>query len=277
MTRFLALLLLLLGALTGCTGGDDDAGPDDPTPTATATVEQKTAEPAPRPRTGRCYRLTYDEALAATSANEPVSCRRKHTSQTFFVGPLDTVVGGHLLAVDSDRVKRQLATQCPARFAAYVGGSVEARRLSMLAATWFSPTLTESDDGQSWIRCDVIALASPEKLALLDGKLEKVLDSTEGRARWARCATGKPGTQGSHHVLCSANDAWRAVSTVDIRAGRGGAWPGEAAAADAGDVCEDRVRDLAEDKLSFTWGYEPPTRAQWAAGQHHGFCWAPGS
>jgi hypothetical protein len=291
VTRFLSVLLLL-GVLTGCTGSDDDAGPDkvspdkvspdkvspaEPSPTTSTTVEQRTATPAPRPATGRCYALTYDEALAATSSEKPVSCRRKHTSQTFFVGALDTVVGGHLLAVDSERVKHQLATQCPARFAAYVGGSVEARRLSMLATIPFSPTLVQSDDGQSWFRCDVIALAEPGRLAPLTGPTARVLDSEAGRARWARCATGLLGTKGSHHVLCSTNDAWRAVATIDIASGKGGSWPGDRAVQAAGDRCEDEVRDRATDKLSFTWGYEPPTKAQWTSGQHYGFCWAPGS
>lgn len=274
----LAPLVLLLGLVTGCSGDD---GADEPKaqPTSEAPVVRgEPAEPAPRPKTGRCFAMSYAAALAPTTTSKPVSCRRKHTSQTFFVGPLDTVVAGHLLSVDSARVRAQLAATCPRRFAAYVGGSAEDRRLSMLAPTWFSPTLEESDAGQSWLRCDVIALASPGRLAPLGGRLAGVLDTSAGRSRWGRCATSKPGTKGSHHVICSQDDTWRAVSTYDVAPGRRGSWPGDRAARQAGeDACEDEVRSVARNKLSFDWGYEPPTRKQWAAGQDYGFCWAPRS
>lgn len=270
-----ATLALLLGVLTGCSG-DDDGDRSAPDPTAQVPEPAPRAKAAPRPAVGRCYRMSYDAAVGGISTARPVSCKKKHTTQTFAVGPLSTVVNGHLLAVDSARVTKQLARECPARFASYVGGSVEDRRLSMLAPIPFSPTLEQSDRGESWFRCDVVALESAGRLTELVGATRKVLDSEAGRSRWARCATGKPGTKGSAHVLCRTNDSWRAVATVDVPGGPGGRWPGSRAAADAGSVCEDRVRDQADDPLSFTWGYEPPTKDQWASGLHYGFCWAPG-
>lgn len=277
MTRLAAVLLALGltgGLLTGCSGGGGDEPSSEPTTQAPAPTPTAAPEP-PRPPAAGCYALTYDEALASTAESDPVDCRAPHTSQTFFVGTLATVVDGHLLAVDSARVRKQIATQCPRRFAAYVGGTPEARRLSMLSTVWYGPTLDQSDDGQSWLRCDVIALDSAGRLAPLTGSLSKVLDTAAGRGRWGRCATGKPGAAGSVHVICSRNDAWRAVASIDVRPGAGGAWPGEQAGRAAGATCEDRVRDLAADKLKFSWGYEWPTKAQWDAGQHYGFCWAP--
>ena len=282
MTRKLApaprlgvlVLALVVGAgLTGCSGDDDK--PDASRTSAAPTSLGEPARSAPRPRFGQCYKLSYDDALAPTASRKAVSCQRDHTGRTFFVGRLATVVDGHLLAVDSKRVRAQIASSCPRRFASYVGGSAETRRLSMLATAWFSPTLTQSDRGQSWYRCDLIALNSPGTLAPLTGRLKNVLDSSDGRARWARCATGKPGTKNAEHVLCSRNDAWHAVSTIDVQAGRKGAWPGEKAVKAAGDRCEDEVQSEASDPLSFSWGYEWPTRKQWNAGQHYGFCWAP--
>jgi hypothetical protein len=211
-----------------------------------------------------------------------VDCTKQHTDRTFFVGRPNSVVNGHLLAVDSTWVTRQMTKECPRRFASYVGGSTEQRRLSMLSVVWFGPTLKQSDEGQSWFRCDAIALASAGKLAPLKGKLVKVLDSEAGRARWGRCANGKPGTKGAVQVLCSATGkgrssapTWRAVATVAVTAGRKGAWPGTKQAAAAGAGCEDRVRNLAADPLTFTWGYEPPTQSQWKRGQRYGFCWSP--
>lgn len=265
--------LLLVAAVLAGTAGCGDERPQ-AAPTATPTPPP-TASPAPAPAADACYSLSYADALAATSDAAPVPCTAPHTVRTFFVGPAATLTPtGHLLAVDSQKVRDQMATECPRRFAAYVGGSPEQRRLSMLSPVWFGPTLKESDAGQSWVRCDAIALAAEGQLAPLSGKLKKVLTKASGRDRWGRCATAKPGTAGAHQVICSAPSSWRAVATLDVKGARG-AFPGPKKAAAAGNACEDRVRDLASDKLSFTWGWTPPTPEQWQAGQHYGFCWAP--
>lgn len=273
--RRILAALLVLGVLISCSGGSDSDSDitADPMPTVAGQPRPAKAAPAPEPR--RCYRMSYTAALAPTTRHRPVSCRKPHTARTFFVGRLDTVVDGHLLAVDARRVRAQVADTCPRRFAAYVGGSAEARRLSMLATVWFSPTVEQSEGGQSWFRCDVVAVESPRRLASLTGVLKAVLDTAAGRARWGRCATAKPGTESSEHVICARDDAWRAVATVDVAPGSDGRWPGLKAARDAGDRCEDKVRALASSPLNFSWGYEWPTAAQWNAGQHHGYCWAP--
>lgn len=266
--------VLAAAALVLATAACDDGKPAAaPTPTPT---HPPTASPAPQPPAGGCYHLGYAEALAATSDAKPVPCTRPHTLQTYFVGPAATLTpSGHLLAIDSEKVRTQMATECPRRFAAYVGGSAEQRRLSMLSPTWFGPTLEESDAGQSWLRCDVIALAAEGRLARLGSNLRKVLDKPAGRERWARCATAKPGSPGAHQVICSSRSSWRAVATLDVPTAAKGGYPGPRKAGAAGRACEDRVRDLAHDKLSFTWGWTPPTTEQWKAGQRYGFCWAP--
>ncbi|MDO7867171.1 septum formation family protein [Nocardioides jiangxiensis] len=267
-------LVLAAGLLLGT------AACSDPKPAAAPSstpMPPPTAAAAPVPPAHGCYDLSYQAALASTSDARPVDCSKAHTVRTFFVGQADTLTaGGHLLAIDSEKVRRQMATTCPQRFASYVGGNTEERRLSMLSPVWFGPTLKESDEGQSWLRCDVIALASEGRLARLGGRLEKVLDKADGRDRWGRCATAKPGTRNAHQVICSVDHAWRAVATVDVKGGPKGAFPGAKAADAAGAACEDKVRAKASDKLSFTWGWTPPTKAQWDAGQHYGFCWAPG-
>ena len=45
------------------------------------------------------------------------------TAQKKRTASLDTLVDGHLLAVDSERVQAQVARECPARFATFVGGT----------------------------------------------------------------------------------------------------------------------------------------------------------
>lgn len=268
ISRLLAAVLLL-GVLSGC--NDDDSSAPEPAPVSTA----RPAQPARVPEVGACYRMSYEAALAPTSTHHAVSCHDPHTARTYFVGTLDLVVAGHLLAVDSSRAHAEVTRACRSRFRAYVGGSTQARRLSMLVGFGFSPTVAQSERGQEWYRCDVFAAEAPGRLAHLSGRLHGVLDSAQGRARWGLCATAKPGTDGSEHVLCSEDDAWRAVSTIAIAPASRGSWPGLDAAKAAGDACEDRVRALADDPLNFSWGYEWPTVQQWKAGQHYGFCWAP--
>lgn len=268
-------MLAVALALTGCTGDGGEA-PSADASRATEPPPVHRAPTPPRPESGACYRLAYDDAVAPSTEAEPVSCRQRHTAQTFHVGSLDLLVGGRLLAVDSERARDQVRTACARRFTGYVGGSAEDRRLSMLTTSWFRATLEQSDAGQAWFRCDLIATSAPEKLAPLTGRLRGVLDSPARAARWGRCATAKPGREGAQHVICSSPRArWRAIATVQVPAGPKGRYPGEGAAERAGNACEDEARGRAEDPLTFTWGYEWPTREQWRGGREHGFCWMP--
>ena len=275
MTRLAAALVAVL-VLGGCTGSDDPEAA--PTPSAAApspTASPTTAQAVPGPEERACYRLTYDDAVAPTSAVPPSSCTRKHTSLTFFVGELDTLVDGHLLAVDSDRVQRQVARDCPRRLGSFVGGSLEQRRLSMLRAVWFSPTVEESDAGANWFRCDVTAVAGEQELAPLTGRLSGALRTSAGRDRYAMCGTAEPGTAGFRRVICARADQaeWRALRTVTFRPGD---YPGEQRVRRAGEgPCEDAGRAAADDPLDFRWGYEWPRPEQWENGQTYGICWAP--
>jgi hypothetical protein len=275
--------VLALGLLGGCGGGvpgaapSPQATPSGPTSTATSTatvtVGPPSARPIPRPARGACYRLTYDEAVAPTSDARPVPCRGTHTTTTYAVGRLDTVVAGHLLAVDSDRAQRQVARTCPRRLGGFLGGDRAALRLSLLRAVWFTPTLEASDAGADWFRCDVVALAGPERLAPLTGRVRGVLGRPDAADRWAMCGTAGPDAADFRRVLCSAPHAWRAVSVVDLGGPR---YPGPAVARAAGQrPCEDAGRERAGDPLAFAWGYEWPSREQWEAGMRFGRCWAP--
>ena len=259
--------VLLLG---GCTGSDDPV----PAPAASAspTATPTSAQAPPRPADRACYRLTYDDAVAPTTTVPPSSCAREHTAMTYAVARLDTLVGGHLLAVDSDRVQRQVARECPQLLGAFVGGDLEQRRLSMLRAVWFTPTVEESDAGADWFRCDVTAVAGQRELAPLTGRLAGVLETAEGRDRYAMCGTAEPGTNAFRRVICSAGSArWRALRTIPFRPGD---YPGAELVRSAGEGrCEDAGRAAAEDPLDFRWGYEWPRPEQWDNGQTYGICW----
>jgi hypothetical protein len=245
------------------------AGSPSPSPPASLTR----ADPPPTPRPGACHRLSYDEAVAPTVEDRPVPCAQEHTAVTYLVGRLDTVVDGHLVAVDSERVRDQVARTCPARFARQVGGTVEQRRLSLLRPVWFTPTVEESDAGARWFRCDVVALARHRTLAPLSGSLAGVLHEQAGRERYGLCATAEPGTPAFERVICSIRHSWRAVRTVPLP---GTSYPGVRAVRRAGEgPCRAAGRAAAGNRLDFRWGYEWPTAQQWRTGRTYGICWVP--
>ncbi|MGI8524370.1 MAG: septum formation family protein, partial [Nocardioides sp.] len=203
--RALPLVVLgLLGPLTGCAGGSSssEAVPP-PTPVApTSLSATPTRTPAPKPPPApplrACYRLSYDQAVAPTASRHPRPCTQPHTSLTFSIGRLGKGAGGRPLPVDSKAAQRQVATECPRRFAAFVGGTEEERHLSLLRTVWFTPTLHQGDKGARWFRCDVVSLARDDSLATLTGplgvRLEGVLDRADLRDRFAICGTAQPGT-----------------------------------------------------------------------------------
>jgi len=217
--------------------------------------------------------LDYDAAVAPTNDSPAVPCSARHSSVTYAVGELDTLVDGHLLAVDSEQVQAQVATACPRRLEEFLGGDAADRQLSMLRAVWFTPTVEQSDAGANWYRCDVIAVAADERLARLTGRLAGVLESPAGRDRYGMCGTDAPDAAGFTRVICSTEHAWRAIATVPFA---DGPYPGVGAARQRGQgPCEEAGREVADDALDFQWGYEWPTAEDWRAGRRFGLCWAP--
>jgi hypothetical protein len=269
--RVVAPVLALAAALTACSGSGSstpDAGSTPPpphTPVSSPTVPQKSPKP---PVVGACYRLGYDEALAPVNDKASVPCTGTHTAVTFYVGTF-----GKSLAVDGDRVHRLESTVCASRFAAFVGGSVEERRLSMLRTVWFTPTVQQAGLGAHWFQCAAIALRGDQNLALLRGPLKGVLASSTGRGRFALCGTAEPGTTGFEQRICTAPHSWRALSTVALAAGP---YPGTDKVKAAGQgPCQDAGRAVAGNPLSYRWSYQWPSLQQWRAGQTYGVCWAP--
>lgn len=248
---------------------------------ATPTPADGTSSPAAldvprRPRVNACYKLGFDEATEPTNGDPRVSCRRRHTAQTYYVGRLDTVVDGHLLAVDSRLAQRQVQRTCPRELVDYLGGTAEDRSLSRIEAVWFSPTIEQSDQGASWFRCDAVALGKPSTLAPLPPprRLEGILDRPGALDEVGLCGTTEPGARGFERVICSRRHAWKALSTIRINGGSD--YPGVAEVREAGEsTCRDLVQQVSGSPERFTYGWEWPTRAQWRSGQRFGYCWAP--
>ena len=270
--RALLLALLLAVATTSCSG--DPTTPDaqhTSTPTPTASVKP---EVPPAPARSACYRLSLDELTQPTNSSEPVPCGRSHTAQTIFVGRLELVVDGHAVRVDSARVTKQLADTCPERLAKYIGGEQEDRDLSRFRVVWFSPTLEEADAGARWFRCDLVAFGTDDDLHQQKGRVPSGVLDGDGGGRYGLCGTAAPGAKGFRRVRCGLTHSWRAIAT--IRLDGGAAYPGEADVRDQGDSdCSDLAREAQDFALTFTYGWEWPTRQQWRAGQRFGYCWAP--
>ena len=183
--------------------------------------------PPPAPALDACYRLSYDEAVAPTNDDAPIACDKGHTTQTFAVGQLDLVTNGHLLAVDSEAVRTQVAHRCPAQLAAYVGATDEQLRLSLLRPVWFTPTIEQSDAGAAWYRCDVIAVSGDKRVAKIDRNLAGALKKPEGRTEFAMCGTAQPGTPEFSRVLCGEDHSWKAISVIDLaEKSKDGSYPG---------------------------------------------------
>lgn len=267
--------LLLLG---GCSGLDPLGDPSTPTTSSTTSSTTSTAAPTatsaptpsqPHPKVGECRAFGLKAAVAPVPQARPRPCRRQHTAQTFLVGRLDLVQGGHRLAVDSPAVQARPAGRCHARLARHLGADPRQLRLTMAQAVWFTPSIGDATVGADWFRCDVVVVAA-------SGELLPLPRRTAGMGtpdRIAMCATAEPGTSGFTRVVCSRRHSWRAVSTVDL-AGRGVPGPQTAAARMEG-PCRAAARARAGDPLDFEWAQESPTRAQWEAGQRYGICWVP--
>ncbi len=257
----------LAGLLTAC--GTTSAQPQ-PTPSPSPT--QRT--PAPAPAKGSCYRLSYTEAIAPTTVSAPVPCRSKHTSVTFKVGTFTPFVEGHAVAVDSTAVQQHIAKACHAALPAWVGGEASDLRLSQVRTVWFSPSLSDSELGATWFRCDLVAVKAPQTLANLPrGKSRGLLNA--GVANYASCATGEPGGAGTTVVMCSQPHTWVAASTYDFdKATR---YLGKQAAQAASQACKTIAADRASDPLDYRYSFQWPSQAAWETGQRYGICWSQSS
>lgn len=273
----IALLLACSSAADQSASPPSSSSPSSPAADATPPAAPGTSAPVPpAPPANACYRLAFEELARPTNGNEAVPCGARHTTQTIFVGNLDTLRGGHLVAVDSRAVQDQLSSTCPRKLREFVGGNRSSLALSRFKTVWFSPTVEQSDLGANWFRCDLVVLAARQRAAVLPSasRLQGVLDTGRGLDEFGLCGTAAPGTRSFERVICAAPHSWRATSIISIPGGE--SYPGRRVVRLAGDdTCRDQVQERLGGPELFSYGWEWPTRTQWDRGQHYGYCWAP--
>ena len=142
----------------------------------------------------------------------------------------------------------------------------------MLRAVWFTPTVAQSDRGADWFRCDVIAVAGDREAGAADRLLAACWNAEAATATACAAPPSRERPTSSASSARIRSHSWRAISTCPSTArstpARRGPQAGE-------EPCRRPAGAVAEDTLSFQWGYEWPTEKQWDDGQTYGRCWAP--
>ena len=157
--------------------------------------------------------------------------------QTVSVGPRrsSTAAGGRGL-----RASRPRSRVCPQALSSTSAGRRDALRLSMLRPVWFSPTLTQSDRGADWFRCDVVASPADQARPLPAGAY-RVLERGPTRCPCRR-GTAAPGAVVRAGLCSQALVAGRSSRPSDRGAAQTPARRGSEAGAVA---CKDPARAVA--------------------------------
>ncbi len=231
-------------------------------------------DPKAAPKQGDCRALSADDLTTVVDQTQPVSCEKTHTAVTFFVGELPPSAVRGATSSGDDRIEQTAEQLCAKRFPGYVGGSADDRALTMLQPAYFLPDAEQFRSGARWVRCDLYAHESGNKLAELTGDMRNALRQPKVRNQFAICSTKAPDQRGFTHSLCGDPHKWRAVST--LRLGKDKAkYPGEnELRARAKKDCEEPVRDWLNTREAFSYGFEVPRKSGWAQGERIGYCWA---
>ncbi len=197
-------------------GGRPDAPPP-PSPTPTAGSPRRA--PAARARAGRLLPAVLRRGAGAHQRGHPGRVRRRGTPPRPSRSASSTwSTNGHLLAVDSDAVREQVARRCPPQLAAYVGATEEQLRLSLLRPVWFTPTIEQSDAGAALVplrrhRGHRRQAASPRS----SHNLSDALKTARGPHR-LRAVRHRPARHRGVQPACSAarTTRWKAISVIDL-------------------------------------------------------------
>jgi len=273
--RLVALVAVALLA-TSCTGSSGDPTAESSPGSPQSTQSSPTTPPPPpppAPKTGECRRLTFADISRYSDSTEPVPCDKGHTAYTFAVTRLPTDVAVEGVDLGNRAIQDAAAEGCRDAYTEFIGGDAATRARSRLTVTYFLPPQQGYDRGADWVRCDVVALRTPEDLAPLPTALRGFLDDDAALDDYGVCSVGAPGTKDFELVMCAHRHSYRAVAALRLGA-NDEAYPGRDVTLVQGrQRCEKLVADELGVSGGYTFGWTFPTPADWDDGQRFGFCW----
>jgi hypothetical protein len=271
----LAALVALVGARYVDGGTDDAPAPDDTEPTSTPTQGVRlTEQTVPHPTEGDCHDLTAAESRRPHDSEPPIQCRKPHSTQTYYVGTFSLSIIGDRSPSTAD-IAEFVTPRCDRRFVRWVGGDRKSRILTRAHPVWFVPSDRDIRLGARWFRCDLVVSATDDRLTALPRNSENLLASASALDEYGQCSRGSPERSRSDAVVCSKRHSWQAFTAIRVRPGRSDGYPSRERLRDARDRCRNQARSELDFPLEWKYGWQPPTRDQWAGGLRWGLCWVP--
>lgn len=195
-----------------------------------------------QPKVGQCRNLGLAQLGAASNTTKPVSCASRHTAQTVGVGRLPKSLKW---SSPQAKVKTAIGRSCTRSFAAKLGQTETARRLSAFTWVSFRPTKSQRRHGARWFRCDAVMQR--------DGALAPLT-----RSATPLLVTPTPNSQAlclsTRRTTCDRAHSFKATSAFLIALKK---WPGASkvkSLASAG--CDTRV-------TTSSYRYYAPSQATW--------------
>jgi hypothetical protein len=240
---------------------------------APATSPTPSPKPQPAPAEDTCRRVTVKALRTIVNDDPQVPCRRRHTALTFHVGRVPAGARDSLSAADA-AVEFAADRMCRRQFRDYVGGNYADRRLSMLTPTYFLPSSEQWTLGARWVRCDVYAYATPNRLADLPRSLQDAFQRDRVSVNLSRCSPVSPSAARFRHVACSEPHQWRAVAITNV-GDPDERYPGRGTVQSRAErQCEQPIRAYLGTEEAFSYGFEVPQRDAWSEGDRVALCWA---
>lgn len=260
-----ATLVVLLLALTGCSGVSRVTGGSTDTDSPSATEARKP------PVLGACRSLARGDIDRVSNDSATVPCAARHTAETFAVGTFPPTVAAKGMA--SAALGAYVYRRCHPQFQRFVGADQSLVLRSTLTWAWFrSPSADWKAGGHTW-RCDVVGEDERAKELVALPKTARGLLLGKPDDRWLVCVDG-PTVTGSVKIACSHTHTWRAVTTVVL--GRAGAaYPGDRLSeVRTRDYCSGSVGAWMNYPVDYDYGYTWFHAAEWKAGNRRSICWA---
>lgn len=249
----------------------EQSRPAESSPSSEVRLRTPSAE---QPHESDCHVLSAEAVQRPHDNKDPVRCRDDHTTQTYYVGTFN-------LSIISERnpstaeIAEFVTPRCDRKFHRWVGGDGVTRILSRAHPVWFVPNTHDIKLGARWFRCDVVVSATDTRLAQLPRNTEDMLDSDTALSRYGLCSRGSPEGREAKIVVCSKPHTWQAFTALRFGSHGSDKFPNDDQRRDARQRCIDQAREEQDFPLEWRYGWQAPTRNQWADGMRWGVCWVP--